>query len=76
MVHGDEFLSESSGESLSRMDTEMKKVFSLKTEVLGGGPNDVNKVKVLNKQISWNDGEILWEADPRHVEILATQLGL
>ena len=31
---------------------------------------------MLNRQISWNDGEILWEADPRHVEILATQLGL
>ena len=33
-------------------------------------------MKVLNRQISWNAGEITWEADPRHIEILSTQLGL
>ena len=53
----------------------MKKAFVLKSEIIGGGPNDVRRTRTLNGQISWNDGEILWEADPRHVEILAEQLG-
>ena len=69
-------MSEGPEENLIKMDIAMKKVFSLKTEILGGGPSDVRCVKVLNRQISWKDGEILWEADPRHVEILSRQLGL
>ena len=58
------------------MDAQTRKTFSLKTEILGGDPEDVQSMKVLNRQISWKDGEIHWEADPRHVEILAKHLGL
>ena len=49
---------------------------SLKTEVLVGDPCDSKAIKVLNRQITWKDGEIHWEADPRLVEILAAQLGM
>ena len=76
VVHGDDFLSEGPDASLRKMDTEMKKTFSLKTGLLGGDPGDVQSIKVLNRQISWKDGEIYWEADPRHVEILTKHLGL
>ena len=31
---------------------------------------------MLNRYISWKDGEIHWEADPRHVEMLSQQLGM
>ena len=58
------------------MDEELRKSFALKTEVLGGDHGDVQSLKVLNRQISWKSGEIHWEADPRHVEILARQLGM
>ena len=76
VVHGDDFLSEGTGESLKMMDTELRKSFALKTEILGGYSGDVQSLKVLNKQISWKDGEIHWEADPRHVGILAGQRGM
>ena len=76
VVHGDDFMSEGPAASLEKMDAEMKKSFSLKTEVLGGGPIDVKRVKVLSRQISWNEGKLLWEADPQHVEILADMMGL
>ena len=33
-------------------------------------------MRVLNRQITWKDNELHWEADPRHVEILAKQLGM
>ena len=36
----------------------------------------MQSLKVLNRQISWKDAAIHWEADPRHVEILAKHLGL
>ncbi len=76
VVHGDDFLSEGSGESLKMMDTELQKSCALKTEILGGDPGDVKSLKVLSRQISWKDGKIHWEADPRHVDILARQLGM
>ena len=74
LVHGDDFPSEGPGDKA--MDDELWKSFALKTEVLGGYPSDVQSLKVLHRQISWKDGEIHWEADPRHVEILARQLGM
>ena len=75
-MHGDDFLSEGPGENLKEVDAQMGKTFSLKTEILGGDPEDVQSIKVLNRQISLKDGETHWEADPRHVEILAKHLGL
>ena len=54
----------------------MMKSFALKTEILGGDHGDVQSLTVLNRQSSWRDGAIHWEADPRHVEILAKHLGL
>ena len=71
VVHGDDFLSEGPGRNLEEMDKEMRTSFALKTEILGGDPGDVQSLKVLNRQISWKDGRITWEADPRHNEILA-----
>jgi hypothetical protein len=58
------------------MDAELRKSFALKTEILGGDKGDVQSLRVLNRQITWKDNEIHWEADPRHVEILAKQLGM
>ena len=72
---GDDFLSEGPGDNLKAMDTEMRRSFALKTEILGGDHGDVQSLAVLNRQISWKDGAIHWEADPRHVEILAKHLG-
>ena len=54
----------------------MRKSFALKTEIFRGDPGDVKSFMVLNRQISWKDGQIHWEADPRPVEILARQLGM
>ena len=76
VVHGDDFVSDGTDGSLRKMGLAMKKVFSLKTEILGGDQGDIRRVKLLNRQISWRDGEIALEADPRHVEILTAQLGL
>ena len=52
VVHADDFLSDGPSDSLKAMDTEMKKSFALKTEILGGDSCDVQSLKVLNRQIS------------------------
>ena len=67
-------MSEGPVKNQREMDAQMRKTFSLKTEVLGGDPEDVQSIKVLNRQISWKNSEIHWKAD--HVEILAKHLGL
>ena len=58
------------------LDEQLRKSFSLKTEILGDGVGEVPCVKVLNRLISWEEGAIVWEADPRHIEILRDQMGL
>ena len=52
VAHGDDFLSEGPGDNLRKMDAKMREKFSLKTEVSGGDKDDVQSIKVLNRQIS------------------------
>ena len=47
VVHGDDFVTEGPADNLQWLNNEMSKVFSLKTEVLGDGPGEVPRVKVL-----------------------------
>ena len=37
---------------------------------LGGDPDDLKELRVLNRVLRWTDNGILLEADPRHQEIL------
>ena len=76
VVHGDDFVSEGGDTSLRRMDAALKKLFELKTEILGSGKNVVKHLRILNRIITWEAGGIAWEADPRHHEIMIRQLGL
>eukprot|EP00969_Alexandrium_andersonii_P292457 12925906-Alexandrium_andersonii.AAC.1 len=41
---------------------------------LGGGPSDLQEVKLLNRIIRWAPGGLLYEADPRHAEQLLRDL--
>ena len=62
VVHRDDFLSEGLGKNLEEMDKQMQKSFALKIEILAGDPGDVQSLKMLNRQISWKNGQINWEA--------------
>ena len=39
-------------------------------------PNYIKSARVLNRLISWLDDRIEYEADPRHAEIIISELGL
>ena len=77
VVHGDDFLSEGEAQELRWFDIELRKHFELKTEVLG--PNvknsEVQEIRFFNRVITWSDKGIVWEANPRHAELLIEQLG-
>ena len=78
VVHGDDFLSEGEAQELRWFDIELRKHFELKTEVLGPDVKngEVQEIRLLNRILTWSDKGIVWEADPRHAELLIEQLGL
>ena len=41
---------------------------------MGGGPNDVRELRLLNRIIRWTPQGLLYEADPRHAEQLIRDL--
>lgn len=43
---------------------------------LGPEPGDVGEIKILNRILRLTDAGVRYEADPRHVELLSTALGL
>ena len=77
VVHGDIFLSEGEAQELRWFDFELRKHFELKTQVLGPDVknDEVQEKRFLNRIITWSDKGIIWEADPRHAELLIEQLG-
>ena len=53
----------------------MEKSFLVKVfSHLGGDNEDVRELRVLNRVLSWRSGGIQLEADPRHHEILISEL--
>ena len=53
----------------------MKNSFLVKvTGRLGGDKQDVRELRVLNRVLSWKSGGFQLEADPRHQEILISEL--
>jgi hypothetical protein len=76
IVHGDDFVFVGSDEDLEWARVEMDKRFLVKViGKLGGDSGDLQELRVLNRVLCWTDHGIRAEADPRHHEILAAQLG-
>ena len=44
--------------------------------VLGPEPGDCKSIRILNRCLEWTSEGIVYEADPKHVEITCSQLGL
>jgi len=78
LVHGDDFLSTASGPNLKWMDGVLRGQLEVKTETLGPKSEAGMKQQMLflNRVVSWENGGIRYEADPRHAEIIIAQLDL
>ena len=81
LVHGDDFVGVGDEDAALTLVTMLSAVFELKVRAqLGPDRNDAKEVRVLNRMIRYvNDdrGERAeYEADPRHAELIVSQLGL
>ena len=69
-VHGDDYVSSGRGDDLKWMESRLKAKYQIKTKWLGPKNEHEQKVKVLNRVVAWTDKGIVYEAVPRHAELM------
>ncbi len=76
MVHGDDYLSVGAETDLHWMKMELERIFEVKTEIIGPMPHQTKELKVLNRIIRYGKKSIQYELDPRHAELIISEMGL
>ena len=77
VVHGDDFVALGRSADLDWYEKEMEKRFeSGDRSILGRDKNDSQEARILNRVVRLTEDGVRFEADPRHVELLARALGL
>jgi hypothetical protein len=77
VVHGDDFTALGTDDALDRYETGLKKSFECKIRGrLGMDAKDDKEIRLLNRIIRITDQGLLYEADPRHAELLAKSMNL
>ena len=77
VVHGDDFTAFGTDEALDLYESGLKKSFDCKIRGrLGTDEQDTEEIRILNRIVRITDKGLVYEADPRHVELLAKSLGL
>ena len=76
-MHGDDFTALGLDDDLDWYETEFAKHFELKIRGrIGEGCGGENEIRILNRIVRLTPEGLTYEADPRHVDILAASLGL
>jgi hypothetical protein len=76
MVHGDDFVFVGPDVDLTWVEKIMGASFLIKVVgKLGGDRGDEREIRVLNRVLRWTADGIMYEADPRHAELLAREVG-
>ena len=76
-VHGDDYVSVAMPKRLTWLNDQLELKYKIKTQWLGPGKGHQREVKIVNRIIGWdNQKGIVYEADPRHIEIIVDQLKL
>ena len=77
VVHGDDFTCLGTAESLDKYERHMCKAFEVELRgPIGCEAGDATEMKVLNRILRVTSRGLAYEADPRHAELLAVQVGL
>ena len=77
VCHGDDFTALGSDEELSWYESVLAMAFELGDKTrLGHDPGDSKEVRILNRILRLDEGGLSYEADPRHVDLLARSLNL
>jgi hypothetical protein len=76
MVHGDDFVFVGPDSDLAWAEKVMAESFLVKVVGrLGGDAGDLPEIRILNRILRWTPDAIVYEADPRHAEILVKEFG-
>ena len=77
VVHGDDFTALGTDEALDKYEAGLCKSFECKMRGrLGSEPKDLKEIRMLNRIVRITPTGLLYEADPRHAELLAKSMGL
>ena len=77
VVPGDDFTALGTQAGLDLYEQHMKASFEVKIKGrISDGPGDCQYMRVLNRIIRYTKSGLLYEPDPRHVELLIRDLGL
>ena len=77
VVHGDDFTFAGTDDELEKCANMMKAEYDVKIRgKFGPDKSDDKAITILNRCVEWTNQGILYEPDPRHVEILMNELGL
>ena len=77
VVHGDDFTAMGTAEDLDRYEQELAKHFELKIRGrIGEGLEGPNEIRILNRCLKLTSKGLVYEADPRHVDLLVGAFNL
>ena len=74
LTHGDDFVLTGPTKRLMEFDKEMKKVYPTKAQIIIFGSSE--SIKTLNRRLHWGREGIVYQHDPRHVDVLVREFGL
>ena len=77
LVHGDDYVSSGCKSDLQWLRQQLEQKYELKSQMMGSrGLGVVDEGKVLNIILRWSEQGWQTEADPRHGDLVAEQLGV
>ena len=77
VVHGDDFTALGTDEAIDRYTKQLEAVFEIKVRGRLGVGCEQREIKILNRVVRIDDElGLLYEADPRHTELLSASMGL
>ena len=76
MVHGDDFVAVGPDKHLGNIKSTLSEKYKIKIEQLGHGGDNRSEIRILNKVARMTGTGIELEADPRHAELVISEVGL
>ena len=74
MTHGDDFVLTGPTKKLVEFERKMTSVYPIKAKIISNG--SPKNIKTLNRRLHWGKRGIVYQHDPRHVDVLVKDLGL
>ena len=74
LTHGDDFVLTGPTEKLREVKRKMKEAYPIKAKTISYGSSE--SIKTLNRRLHWGERGIMYQHDPRHVDVLVKDLGL